>query len=437
MNAKNTKKRLVASLLAMAMCFTMLIGSTFAWFTDTASTSVNRIHSGILDIELYRGIYSEDNYLDNPDSYEELGEESLIPEDILWEPGYLWYDNLIVRNVGNLHAKFKATLVPTSEVGKLADVIDVYVSNLYAFVDTYGDDRDVRGYINGDYKGTGSPWDAFDALNPPKKIGTLSEVIKNQTPLFSEGDEELGLMPNGGENMVCIALKMQESAGNEYQDTSAGSFDIVISATQDTVEEDSYNNQYDKNALYPVTGKNALDAALANPNINGVVVDGGEYNNTVTVPENKTVISDKGIFDTRGDTGYAPALEVKNSATLVLNGGTYAGAGMQTINAQAKNSSVTINGGTYEGNVAVWACGTVEVIINDGIFNTWALAVTDSGAEYPVIVNGGTFNLGKGGIDASTGCPIVINGGTFNVNPTNWLGEGHTVTETNGIWTVK
>ncbi len=435
----NTKKRLVASLLAMAMCFTMLIGSTFAWFTDNASTSVNRIQAGTLEIELLRGIYSETDYMDYPISYEELTEESLIPEDILWEPGYLWYDNLIVRNVGNLHAKFKATLVPTSEVGELANVIDVYVSNLHAFVGTYKGFGDVRSYINGEFKGTGSPWDAFDALNPPKKIGTLAEVIKNQTLLFDDDHEEIGLAANGGENMICIALKMQETAGNEYQNKVAGSFDIVISATQDTFEKDSYNDQYDKDALYSVSVKEALDAALNNPNVPGVVVDGVEYYETVTIPNGKTVISENATFDVSAKE-YTIALDIESNAEVTLNDGTYANAGgaVQIIDAQSEGGELVINGGTYSGGAIVWVREKSNVVINGGTFNTWALAITDASENNPVIVNGGTFNLSaSGGIDAQTGCPIVINGGTFNVDPTNWLGEGHTVTEANGIWTVK
>ena len=49
---KTTKRALLSSVLAMLLCVTMLIGTTFAWFTDTASTAVNKIQAGNLDVAL-------------------------------------------------------------------------------------------------------------------------------------------------------------------------------------------------------------------------------------------------------------------------------------------------------------------------------------------------------------------------------------------------
>ena len=51
-NSKSTKRALLTSALALLMCVTMLVGATFAWFTDTASTGVNKIQAGNLDIEV-------------------------------------------------------------------------------------------------------------------------------------------------------------------------------------------------------------------------------------------------------------------------------------------------------------------------------------------------------------------------------------------------
>ena len=52
MKKNTTKRSLLASVLALAMCVTMLVGTTFAWFTDSASTSVNRIEAGKLNVAL-------------------------------------------------------------------------------------------------------------------------------------------------------------------------------------------------------------------------------------------------------------------------------------------------------------------------------------------------------------------------------------------------
>lgn len=51
-NSRNTKRSFITSMLAMLTCLTMLIGTTFAWFTDTASTAVNKIQSGTLDVDI-------------------------------------------------------------------------------------------------------------------------------------------------------------------------------------------------------------------------------------------------------------------------------------------------------------------------------------------------------------------------------------------------
>ena len=51
-NSKSTKRALFTSVLALLMCVTMLVGATFAWFTDTASTGVNKIQAGNLKMEV-------------------------------------------------------------------------------------------------------------------------------------------------------------------------------------------------------------------------------------------------------------------------------------------------------------------------------------------------------------------------------------------------
>ena len=51
-NRKSTKRALLGSVVAMVLCLAMLVGATFAWFTDTASTGVNKIQAGNLDVQL-------------------------------------------------------------------------------------------------------------------------------------------------------------------------------------------------------------------------------------------------------------------------------------------------------------------------------------------------------------------------------------------------
>ena len=51
-NQKATKRALLTSVMALVMCVVMLVGTTFAWFTDTASTGVNKIVAGNLKVDI-------------------------------------------------------------------------------------------------------------------------------------------------------------------------------------------------------------------------------------------------------------------------------------------------------------------------------------------------------------------------------------------------
>ena len=95
MKKKNvTKSALLASVLAMVLCVTMLVGTTFAWFTDTASANVNKIQSGTLDVMLeYATEWNEDGsvktWTDAEGQTLDFVKAKNAPENeaILWEPG--------------------------------------------------------------------------------------------------------------------------------------------------------------------------------------------------------------------------------------------------------------------------------------------------------------------------------------------------------------
>ncbi len=79
-SSKATRRALVASILAVLMCAAMLVGTTFAWFTDTASTGVNKIQAGNLDVELEYS-YDMENWKTATTS------TKLFDDSTLWEPG--------------------------------------------------------------------------------------------------------------------------------------------------------------------------------------------------------------------------------------------------------------------------------------------------------------------------------------------------------------
>jgi len=257
---KKTRRALLCSFVAMILCLSMLVGTTFAWFTDEVTSAGNIIKAGTLDIDLMHKsdvAYAENGWV----SIEDNLTHKVFDYD-LWEPGYTQVETLKVVNNGNLALKFKLTTtidLGTVDVGpndaKLADVIDVYITE-------------------GEYDITGG--NRVDLANW-KHCGTLAELMADEDGLAygvllpagttaAENDKNEPV----GEIVVSVALKMQESAGNDYKNLSAGDIYLNLSATQYTYEEDSFDDQYDKDSKYPL--------------INGVTLD-AQNDVTVNIPE--------------------------------------------------------------------------------------------------------------------------------------------------------
>ena len=205
------------SLVAIVVLFTMLIGSTFAWFTDSAVSSGNKIKAGTLKVDL--------ELLDEQGEWNSLkGNNAPIFNYEYWEPGYTDIKVLKVENEGTLALKWKAMFVSNSALTELADVIDVYV---LASEDTelaYPTDRSLAGYT---------------------RVGTVAEFVNTIE------STTYGTLLGGDSAYLGLALKMRETAGNDYQGIDlGGTFDIQIVATQVSSESDGFGDDYDADAPY-------------------------------------------------------------------------------------------------------------------------------------------------------------------------------------------
>ena len=214
-----TKRSLFTSAISLLLCFSMLIGTTFAWFTDTASSEGNVIQTGSLKVGLH--------LLEKDGSWRSIKEDPnpIYSQDILWEPGYTDVKILKVSNDGSLALKWKAKFVSDVELSALAEVIDVYVNPNIGDDPTYPTGREAI-----------ETWQHVGTLD--QFVGTLSETT-------------YGFLAAGDSANLGIALKMQESAGNDYQDKTLGEFTIQILATQAISENDSFGDDYDKDAAWP------------------------------------------------------------------------------------------------------------------------------------------------------------------------------------------
>ena len=106
------KNQLLYSVLSLLLCVSMLLGTTFAWFTDSVETGINTIAAGNLDVELYHSNAAVQN--EKVDASTELFMD-LNGKDILWEPGVVSYENLRVVNEGDLALAYQLALNTANE----------------------------------------------------------------------------------------------------------------------------------------------------------------------------------------------------------------------------------------------------------------------------------------------------------------------------------
>ena len=336
-NKKSTKRALLTSVLSLVLCMAMLIGTTFAWFTDSATSSNNKIQAGTLQIDLELLDKESGSWSSIKKSNEAIFDYNL------WEPGYTDVKILKVENEGNLALKWMAKFISVNELTDLAKVIDVYVCPSETEL-TYPADRTLDGYV---WAGT-----VADFVNSIEST-TTGTLEANETAYLG------------------IALKMREEAGNEYQGMDLGSaFDIMIMATQLTSEEDSFDDQYDKDASFTAE-VDSLKTKLA----------AAAYGDTVTVNLSHDAYVDSMI-------------KVPNGVTLVVNGN-----GNEIIvntaypfyvnNANIQMNDVTITGkATYAifTKGARWDYNGQNQVV-EASFNNVTINL-DKADNYPVVFNG-------------------------------------------------
>ncbi len=236
-NMKATKRALVSSVLALFLCFAMLLGTTYAWFTDEVSSEGNIIQTGTLDVIME---YADGTVAPDAATWNDAAKGKIFNYDN-WEPGYVDAKHIKITNVGSLALNYYLRVTADSEISKLAEVIDVYY-----FAEATALDR--AKVEDGVLLGT-----LEQIMGTAKNI---SNTVKGTLVPAGEETTELNSV-----RTLTLALKMQEDAGNEYQNLSIGDgFAVELIATQATFEEDAFDDQYD--AVVPNPG---IPAALVMP----------------------------------------------------------------------------------------------------------------------------------------------------------------------------
>ena len=484
-NKRATKRALLTSVMALAMCVVMLVGTTFAWFTDTASTGVNKIQAGNLDVELQMKDSGGNWVKAEGETLNWVKAEGHENEQILWEPGCTYkLPELRIVNKGNLALKYKISISGAKDATPENDKNDLKLLDV----------------IDWTYNVSGAGGDAT------AELGTERHLVAKT------GEADVF-------DTLTIKGQMQKSAGNDYQGMAIEGIAITVVATQDTVESDSFGNEYDKDAEYPisVTTGDELQAIVskATAPVNIVLANSITTNNFV-IPEDKDVTLDlngrtvtnagshtilnKGhltLTDSSADKsgqiislkGNTAALRNGDNAVCVVEGGTISrdGANGNTWHVVENFGKMTFNGGKVvlkNGNgfaitngwnyfdpgastthavmeinaleldtdssgikncrygdltvndvtvtsTGYWALSNDYLgtaVINGGTLTSNSFKAVSNGAA--MTVNGGTFDGTEGLFVQSYATSTVLNGGTFaNMNVdalSSYVGTGHT-----------
>ena len=276
---KSKKSALLMSFTSLLICFAMLAGSTFAWFTDTATTGVNKIVSGKLKVDLvaaekdldgkYPSLTGEGGKLlwtqkvvsGSNETLEAVENEGLP----LWEPGVNFLtQGFKIANKGNLALKWKVevnkgTTVTNAGGYDLLDVIDFYVVT--------------KTTATGEP--TETPLAAFEGqLKEENSVSTDTYYIKGV---------------------------MDKNAGNEYQSLTLDGITVTVYATQLNYENDSIGPDYDEGAEYPASAA----AIKEEYGVDGMKMPAGveikskdtEGNVTVTLKDEEAFVYFTQVFD--------------------------------------------------------------------------------------------------------------------------------------------
>ena len=384
-NRKATKRALLTSVMALVMCVVMLVGTTFAWFTDTATANVNTIKAGNLNVQIQNKDGVEINKLE---WVKENGDVIANQDDILWEPGctYLLTPFKIV-NTGNLALKYKIEITGLDGNAKLLKVIKF----------------------------------------------TYKTEDGNTFNMSAEGK----LAANGGATgMITVSAHMDELAGNEYQNETLTGVKFTVYATQATGEYDSTRNDYDKDAQYPsvvtVTPNTIPSPFKANTTYFFAAGNYGDQHFVITDKENVTLI---GMTGAKFDSLQISSIDYVNSnigQEVDLDNSTLTVKGFEVTN--VLDITVSDKNVVAEGNTA----GSIKVKTNVSCDN---IVVNNNALTGGDLGGGSVTKYGVYVVPNITNYNLTVTNNTFDnivkhAIGVQGCGDGQAVTAANSI-TVK
>ena len=391
MTKTNSKKALLSSAFALVLSVAMLIGTTFAWFTDTASTAVNKIQAGNLDIEL--------EYSKNFTEWKKVNDTTKVFEDSTqWEPGRTEVVYLRVKNAGTLALK--------------------YTLGIYNLYNSTGKNVLGNKYSLSDYVKLGvAEADAAYA----DRAAAISAVQDSAKTLNSIGDTGVvgADLATNTTKVYAMVLYMPTEVGNEANPKNNDpywaakvSFGISVDATQAMSESDSYDNTYDEKAPAVLA---AESASYGTHEITENMQANGRYG-AVQAEKTAQFTINADVYavytkDTSGTTGGAMAVSADGNSKVIINGGDF-----RQVSVPADDPVCDL----------IYALGNTTIEINGGTFKatdpTRTLNCKD-GSNAKITVKGGSFykydpshpTLGDNEVFVAAGYHVEQDGDWFNV----------------------
>ena len=383
MNTKKaTKRALLTSVMALVMCVVMLVGTTFAWFTDTASTGVNKIQAGNLKVDIVDE--HNESLVGKTLSFKDVNGKT----DILWEPGATFFtQGFKIANEGNLALKYKVVVSGTTGDTGLLKVME------------------------------------FDVVSAMTKTGSEVDFTRTPGQLLPSTTDAPSVS-----GIFYLRGHMDENAGNEYKNMTLTGISVTVYATQLNSEFDSFDKDYDKDADYSadvwngtsgdltsVTNETAKTVTIKSGKLLAALaeaVNGGKDYNGYTIKLTKNLDLNgiewtpigqkngnkfKGIFDGQGYT--VTGLKISEKKAAAFDG--YVAFFGATDSATIKNLTVA---GSVTGNDAAGIVGKGVNTTLENCHNKATITATVKAAGIVASLDKGTLkNCTNSGAITTTG----------------------------------
>ena len=445
---KNTNKALFSSVVALILCCTMLVGSTFAWFTDSASSAVNTIQAGNLNIVL--------EYQDANGNWVDAEGQTLKFTDNYWEPGCTYkLPELRITNKGNLALKYDVvvngidgdaklleaieftlspedgTLLPDDSVvvelsGHMAEEagneyqglkiegigITVYATQYTHEQDSNDDQYDVNAEYLAEVK---TAAELANALSAGKNVKLINDISVTETLTVPAGVA------------VELDLNGKTITGTEGRDADNNRIHVIVNNGILTIKDGTVKSAGNDggSAIYNNAG---ATLTIEDVTLYGAPQSDPVYEAGVSKPFPSYAVNNYGNAVVNGATvkSYHGAIATGGNGVTVINDADIdVGLGQSTgITSYAiysyENAQVTVNGGKF-------AFTKQEIYVNGG--NTFCELGTN-----PIIINGGNY-IGTS-FSTGEGREYVIKGGTFDADPSAYVADGLKAVENGSTYYV-